>query len=193
MDAKTGLHVDATTSKKRHKRLPNGGKGRPKGARNKVTKAALPAIIQAIRAEKKETAGEFWRDVLGIDTPKDGKINGRALRVRQNLKLVAEGKRDMSPAQVAIWRMGMAYAVGTPLKAEPEKNFRNRMPYIGRHGLPWEYDVMADQEKLALEAQKEQEKIDQRARQQQLEGAAADPTAATDEDDDGETLEVVRG
>jgi hypothetical protein len=197
MDTKTGGQVDATTPKKRHSRVPNGGKGRPRGAKNKVTKATLKAIMQSSFMQQKESAADFWKDILGIDTPKDGQINGKAVDVRQRLKKAMEevgqpGTRRyrLTPEDVAFVRLGMSYAVGLPLKAQPDKSGKPRMPFIGRNGLPWEFDPMYDQERLALEAQKDQQKIDAQARQQQLRGT---PVEQVDDEDDGEAPEVVRG
>ncbi|SRR5229473_8027236 len=190
MDAKIGVQVDAITPKKRHNRVPNGGRGRPKGATNKVTKATVAAAFQSAFMKQKETCQEIFKDILGLEMPAPDKIDGQAVKNRKFLKEVLEGKRPISPQWVAVLRLSLAYAYGTPLKMQPSRDGKPRMPFIGRRGLPWEFDPMYDQERQALEAQREQEKIDQQARQRQLQGA---PAEQVDDEDDGETPEVVRG
>jgi hypothetical protein len=192
MDATPGAQVQDDPSKKtKRKPGPNAGKGRRKGSKNKVTAATLPMLLQAHYAGKRETASDFWKDVLGIDTPRDGKINARAVRVRKRLREAIDGSRRLSPEYIALWRLGMSYAIGLPNKAEPDKTQKQRMPYIGRHGLPWQFDPMADQERLAIEAQKDQEKIDTLARERQLQGLPVDHK--DDESPDPDAPEVVRG
>jgi hypothetical protein len=74
------------------------------------------------------------------------------------------------------------------LLKQTEQKFR--MPYIGRHGLPWFYDVMADQEKEAIEAQKAQNKTEARA--QQAPEVEKEPAAGEQEAVELEELEVYR-
>ena len=192
MNTKAGAQVPETPAKKRHNRVPNNGKGRPKGATNKVTKATVAAAMQAAFMQQKETCQEIFKNILGLEMPAPDKIDGGAVKNRKYLADVLAGKVEVSPQWVAVLRLSLAYAYGTPLKAEPDKSQKQRMPYIGRNGLPWEYDVMAEQERLAIEAQKDQEKIDAAARERKLSGAPDDPKP-DEEDDGGETLEVVRG
>ena len=66
-----------------------------------------------------------------------------------------------------------------------------RMPYVGRHGLPWEYDVMADQEKEAIAAQKVQNKTEALARPAHAE-EPKEPAAGDQEAGEPEELEVYR-
>lgn len=55
-------------------------------------------------------------------------------------------------------------------------------------GPPWLIDPMKEQEAEAIAHQKTQKEIEDKARKQQLQGAAADPT----DDEDPDTPELVR-
>ncbi len=70
------------------------------------------------------------------------------------------------------------------LLKQPKQKFR--MPYVGRHGLPWEYDVMKDQQDAAIKAQEEQQKAEALA-QPSSEGTAP---SSDGEDDDAENQNV---
>jgi hypothetical protein len=157
----------------------------------------MQTLLQTHFLQPKETAQDIWRQILGPEDPNPGKIDGKALSNRKRLiKAFSEigkiGRREvkLTAEDIAALRLAMSCAYGTPLKMQPSGNGKPRMPFIGRHGLPWEYDVMADQERKAREAQKDQEKIDAAARQRQLQGTLAEQI---DDEDDGEALEVVRG
>jgi hypothetical protein len=129
---------------------------------------------------------------LKVD-PETGKprIDGKAVTVRQRLEKMFQGKIPVDRGYLELLKFGMAYAYGTALKMQPAAATEaDRMAYVGRRGLPWEHDPMAQQEREALEAQKSQRKLEAQARQQQLEGAAPD---LKDDEDDGEAPEVVRG
>ncbi len=100
-------------------------------------------------------------------------------------------KYNLTDRDIAALRLAAVLGYGTPNKMEKGGAGKPRMPYIGRHGLPWQYDVMFEQEQQALEAQKDQEKLDAAARERQLKGEPEDPKP--DEADGEETLEIVRG
>ncbi len=204
MDITTGAKNQETVSNKRHHRVPNGGKGRPKGAKNKLTREMLQSVMRIYQEKGRETAGSFWRKVLGIDALEGAMIDGKAIAVRETLmKAMAEvglpAKQrtiKLMPIDLEFIRMAMNWAYGMPGKAAPDRGDHQRMPYIGRHGLPWQYDVMFEQEQQALEAQKDQEKLDAAARERQLKGEPEDPKPEDpkpDEADGEETLEIVRG
>ncbi len=69
---------------------------------------------------------------------------------------------------------------------------RFRMPYVGRHGLPWQYDPMAEQEREALAAQAARNKAEELARPAHDE---EQKELVVGEQEAGETneLEVYRG
>jgi hypothetical protein len=182
------MHVtngtDGTETPRKKKRQKTGGRRR--GTPNKVTKE-----FGALR----QSCQEIFKETLGLEMkvdPETGKpkINGKAVTVRQRLEKMFQGKIPVDRGYLELLKFGMAYAYGTPLKMQPAGDGKPRMPYIGRHGLPWQYDPMADQQRLAIEAQRDQEKIDSQARQRQLQGL---PVDQVDDEDDGEAPEVVRG
>ncbi len=190
-----------TTSSRSISRAANAGESlaRAKGSKNLVTKETLKALIAANYLQPKDTVQDMWRSILGLEDPNPNVVDGKAVSNREKLKAIIanignskKGKLRPTAAEVAILKLAVQMAYGLPVKMEKPKNsFERRMPYIGRHGLPWQYDVMFEQQEAARAAQKDQEKIDAQARQKQLQGVAADPRA--DEDDDEETLEIVDG
>jgi hypothetical protein len=122
-------------------------------------KATLQTLLQTHFLQPKETAQDIWRQILGLEDPNPGKIDGKALRNRKRLiKAFSEigkiGRREVKVTadDIAALRLAMSCAYGTPLKMQPASDGKPRMPFIGRQGLPWEYDVMAEQERLAIEA-----------------------------------------
>jgi hypothetical protein len=49
---------------------------------------------------------------------------------------VIAGKRKISPERVALLRLMMAYAYGTPDKMKPEESGRRSLNFISQRGLP---------------------------------------------------------
>jgi hypothetical protein len=70
----------------------------------------------------------------------------------------------------------------------PEESQKRSLVIISQRGLPWENDPMAQQEKEAIAAQREQEKLDAAAAERKSQGLKADP----DDDDDPDAPELVR-
>ncbi len=173
--------------------------GRTKGSKNLVTKATLQTLLQTHFLQPKETAQDIWRQILGLEDPNPEKLDGKAIGNRQRLTEIyreigkpnKQRKYNLTDRDIAALRLAAVLGYGTPNKMEKGGAGKPRMPYIGRHGLPWQYDVMFEQEQQALEAQKDQEKLDAAARERQLKGEPEDPKP--DEDDGEETLEIVRG
>src|SRR5260370_3893453 len=134
----------------------NAGKGRHKGWKNKLTRDSIQQIWGLHQSQGLETAQSFARKVIGIDDP-DGKVtvNGRALKVRETIMMVF-AEMGMPPhlrtikftdLDARLLALMMSYAWGMPGKIQPDKGGAGkRMPYIGRHGLPWQYDVMFEQQ-----------------------------------------------
>ena len=176
--------TDGTETPPKKKRQKTGG--RRKGTPNRATRE-----FRALR----QSCQEIFKETLGLEMrvdPQTGKpkINGKAVTVRQRLEKMFQGKIPVDRGYLELLKFGMAYAYGAPLKMQPSGDGKPRMPFIGRRGLPWEWDPMYDQQRLAIEAQRDQEKLDVAARQRKLQGV---PEDQKDDEDDGETPEVVRG
>ena len=172
-------------------------KGRRQGSKNLVTKATMQTLRQTHFLQPKETAQDIWRQILGLEDPNPNKIDGKALGNRKRLiKAFSEigkiGRREvkLTAEDIAALRLASSLAYGIPNKMDKGGSGKPRMPFIGRRGLPWEFDPMYEQERLAIEAQRDQEKLDAAARQRKLQGV---PEDQKDDEDDGETPEVVRG
>ena len=139
--------------------------------------------------QRKESVREIARDILGLDSVgQTGKINGKAVRLRQVIQKALLGEATMSPERIALLRLMMGYGYGTPDKMQPEESKKRSLVFISEGGLPWENDPMKDQEARAIAAQQTQEKLEAAAQERKLQGPELDP----DDDEDPDAPELVR-
>jgi len=183
----------APPPKKHNRRPPAAGKGRPKGAKNRRTKAQdiADAVAAATPTPRQESMDEVIDKILGLTMPSPVKINGKAVDMRDRLARYLAGDPDVrfTSEQVRIFTFLFAHRNGTPQKKEPAGSKKRSLSFISEGGLPWLNDPMKEQEAKAIAAQQAQQKIEAAAAERKLQGLEPDDP---DDDEDPDALQLVR-
>ena len=163
----------------RRRRPPAAGKGRLRGSRNKKTKAQklAEARERTEKVELEKDVSEFFR-----------KLTVENYKWRENMRKKMED--EITGTDPRMVELCLKYALGTPLKQQPPQASRKALYFVGKHGLPWEHDPMAEQERKAIAALEARRETERAAAEQKLQGLREDQP---DDEDEGESPEVVRG